>query len=97
MSMFLAITGLLLALTTLSVVHADSQSFQASPSISADIPFLLSHANTIIQKNSSTDASATFLIGIGATTYSTIYTNWPVLLLYIVTLRFRIAFSSGQA
>ena len=53
--------------------------FQASPSIAANISFVLETANQTIHANSSHDAAATFPIGIGDTRESTIYSNWPVL------------------
>ena len=58
----------------------DPSSFEASTSVSADIPLLLAEANQTIAQNSSKYASAPFPIGIGQTTSISIYTNWPVLL-----------------
>lgn len=56
----------------------DPSSFEASTSLSADIPFLFAEANQTIAQNSSKYASAPFPIGIGRTTEISIYTNWPV-------------------
>lgn len=52
--------------------------FQASPSVSANISFVLETANQTIQTNSSHDAAATFPIGIGDPRLSIVYSNWPV-------------------
>jgi len=54
--------------------------FQASPSIAANISFVLETANQTIHANSSHDAAATFPIGIGDPRISTIYSNWPVII-----------------
>jgi hypothetical protein len=56
-----------------------SVSFQAGSSTASLIPYLLSTAQTTIEKNSSSAFSAAFLTGINATTYASIYTNWPVI------------------
>src|SRR5437667_12733322 len=54
-------------------------SFLASESVSSTIPFILSSANKVISKNSSHDASGTYLTSIGATDYTTVYSKWPVI------------------
>ena len=61
--------------------------FQASPSIAASTSFILTTANETIQTNSSHDAAATYLLGIGDTDYATIYSNWPVATFFVRCLR----------
>lgn len=71
--------------------------FQADPSVSANISFVLETANQTIQTNSSHDAAATFPIGIGDPRLSTVYSNWPVRPLFGALLMVgRVLFRSGN-
>lgn len=61
-----------------SCVAIDGSEFEASPSVSSNISYILSTADKTISTNSSHDVAATFQMGINDTRYASVYTNWPV-------------------
>jgi hypothetical protein len=57
---------------------AGNVAFEASSSVQSLVPSILSAASQVIQKNASDTVGASYLTGIGLTTYDSIYINWPV-------------------
>jgi hypothetical protein len=61
----------------------DPADFQANLATSSNIAFLLPAANQVISANVSQDVAATYALGVGDPSLTSIYSNWPVTCHYV--------------